>query len=186
MLAAKIPGTVEAFTWQSDDRVILGRWDDFFVLALHVSRTPPSVDTLTREASFPRMSPDGRWLAYNNVGVTTLWLEPSPSTGQRYQVATGRIEDAQWLSPNEFALLDASGPSIDRVRVNTSGAVPSFTRQTWMRLADYTETAGPSFALTPDGRVVYVRGSPEEPVRYLRVIPRWVDRMKRAVDEANK
>ena len=31
---------------------------------------------------------------------------------------------------------------------------------------------------------MYVRGSPERAVQYLRVIPNWVTRMKRAVDEA--
>ena len=36
---------------------------------------------------------------------------------------------------------------------------------------------------TTDGRVVYLQGAPDVPVRYLRVIPNWVKRMKRAVDE---
>jgi hypothetical protein len=33
---------------------------------------------------------------------------------------------------------------------------------------------------------VYVQGAPEVPVRYFRVIPNWVARMKRAVDEAKR
>ncbi len=183
---ASLKGTFEAFTWMPDDRVIVGRWDDFHVLALNLARTPATMDTLASEASFPRMSPDGRWLAYNDVGVTTLWLEPSPATGQRYQVASGRIEDAQWLSPTEFALLESAGPAIDRVRMDLSGATPSFSRQRWVAMPEFVETAGQSFTLSPDGRVVYVRGSAEQPVRYLRIIPHWVERMKWAVDEANK
>ena len=53
-------------------------------------------------------------------------------------------------------------------------------------MPEFVETAGQSFTLSPDGRVVYVRGSAEQPVRYLRIIPHWVERMKWAVDEANK
>ena len=40
--------------------------------------------------------------------------------------------------------------------------------------------------VTRDGRVVYLRGAPERPVLYLRVIPDWASKMKRAVDEANR
>ena len=42
------------------------------------------------------------------------------------------------------------------------------------------------YTLTHDGRVVYLRGAPERPVAYLRVVPDWVSKMKRAVDEANR
>ena len=50
----------------------------------------------------------------------------------------------------------------------------------------FVATAGPSYTLTRDGRVVYLRGAPERPVQYLRVIPDWVSKMKRAVDDANR
>jgi hypothetical protein len=185
-VVATVSGGPEVFAWMPDDRIIVSRWLDFHVLSLNLAQSPPALDTLASEASFPRMSPDGRWLAYNDVGITTLWLAPVDHTGQRYQVATGRIEDAQWLSPTDFALLVASGPAIERVHMDLSDATPAFSRQRWITLPDYVETAGQSFTLSRDGRVVYVRGSAEQPVRYLRVIPNWVQRMKQAVDEANK
>jgi len=34
--------------------------------------------------------------------------------------------------------------------------------------------------------VVYVEGDEERPIPYLRVVPHWVEQMKRAVDEANR
>ncbi len=45
---------------------------------------------------------------------------------------------------------------------------------------------GQSYTLTHDGRAVYLRGSPERPVQYLRVIPDGVAKVKHAVDEANR
>lgn len=36
------------------------------------------------------------------------------------------------------------------------------------------------------GGVIYLRGAVGRPASYLRVVPHWVDRMKRAVDEANR
>ena len=41
-------------------------------------------------------------------------------------------------------------------------------------------------ARLPGRGVIYLRGAPERPASYLRVVPHWVDRMKRAVDEANR
>ncbi|HEX7977372.1 MAG TPA: hypothetical protein VF461_02120 [Gemmatimonadaceae bacterium] len=35
------------------------------------------------------------------------------------------------------------------------------------------------------GRALYLRGAPERPVTYLRVIPNWVSKMEHAVDDAN-
>jgi hypothetical protein len=63
---------------------------------------------------------------------------------------------------------------------------PMGSRRRWLQPQEFRTTAGMSFALSPDGRVVYVRGAAEVPVRYLRVILHWVDRMKRAVDAANR
>ena len=47
-------------------------------------------------------------------------------------------------------------------------------------------TNGFSSQLSVDGRVIYLQADIEAPVRLLRVVPNWVAKMKRAVDEANK
>jgi hypothetical protein len=44
----------------------------------------------------------------------------------------------------------------------------------------------PSFATAPGGGFIYLQGAIERPAAYLRVVPHWVDRMKQAVDEANR
>jgi hypothetical protein len=75
---------------------------------------------------------------------------------------------------------------IDRVTIDFAGAAPVFHRQRWLTLPDFVGNAGPSYTLMPDGRVLYLRGAPERPVSYLRVVPDWVSKMKRAVDEANR
>jgi hypothetical protein len=55
-----------------------------------------------------------------------------------------------------------------------------------MELPDFLDTAGQSYQLTPDGRVLYVRAPTDEPKRYLRVAPHWTEQMERAVDAANR
>jgi len=77
--------------------------------------------------------------------------------------------------------------AIDRVTIDFSGPAPAFKdRRRWLALPDFVPAQGPAYTLTHDGKVLYLRGAPERPVSYLRVIPDWVSRMKRAVDEANR
>ena len=86
-----------------------------------------------------------------------------------------------------MAVKDSSGVmAIDRVTINFSGPAPTFARRRWLALSDFVDVVGPSYTLTHDGKVVYLRGAPERPVAYLRVIPEWVSKMKHAVDEANR
>jgi serine/threonine-protein kinase len=183
----KSKGSFEAYAWASDDVIIADDWSTLSVVVVNLKATPPRVDTLARGAAFPRLSPDGHWLSYNSAGLDALWLQPLPTTGKRYQVATGYLEDSQWLSPTELTMTVWDPmPALDRVNVDLTGPTPTFQRRRWLALPEFITTAGQSYTLTRDGRVVYVRGVAERPVQYLRVIPNWVARMKHAVDEANR
>jgi hypothetical protein len=178
--------SLEAYAWEPNDRIIAQDWSTLRAVAVNLKVTPPTLDTLARGAAFPRLSPDGRWLSYNSRGLDALWLQPFPATGRRYQIATGYLEDSQWLSPTDLTLTvwDPMA-ALDRIHVDLTGPTPTSRRTRWLALPEFITTAGQSYTLTRDGRVVYVRGSAERPVQYLRVIPNWVARMKRAVDEAN-
>jgi hypothetical protein len=182
-----VAGEWEAYTWLPDDRLIGVSWPRRRAEVAHLERQPVTVDSLFGEAAFARVSPDARWITYNNWDLTRLWLEPFPRTGKRWELASGNTEDAQWLSPTEFVYTVYDLPiGFDRVTLKPSSATPVVERRRWIDAPGLIATAGPSFMPTADGRVVYVQGSPEVPVRYLRVIPHWVDRMKRAVDEARQ
>jgi hypothetical protein len=178
----------EGFTWMPDDRVVGVLWGQGLAVALRVGRRPATLDTLLPDASFVRPSPDGRWIAYSNREFTAVWLEPLPRDGRRYQVAAGAMDEVHWLSSSELVIStdDARGVGIERVAVTSSANPPVGSRRRWLQPQEFRRTAGQAFTLSPDGRVVYVRGAAEVPVRYLRVIPQWVDRMKRAVDVANR
>jgi len=76
--------------------------------------------------------------------------------------------------------------SIHGVRIVPSADPPLGERRRWLELPEFRETEGQSFTLSPDGRVVYVRGTAESPVRYLRRDSQPVEQMQRAVDAANR
>lgn len=61
------------------------------------------LDTLVREADFPDMSPDGRWMTYSSKDLSRVFISPVRDPTKRYQVAVAQ-EDAQWLSPTRFLM----------------------------------------------------------------------------------
>ena len=181
------PGVPEALEWDADDRVVFENWVGNRIFSLDLKSTPPAVVELAQGVLYPSLSPDRRWISY--AKSDGLWLQPFPANGKRYHVARGDITSSHWLSPTELTMSvrDSTGVmAIDRVTIDFSGPVPAFPRRRWLALPDFVPVIGPSYALTHDGRVVYLRGAPERPVSYLRVIPDWVSKMKRAVDDANR
>ncbi|MGK2935089.1 MAG: protein kinase domain-containing protein [Gemmatimonadaceae bacterium] len=176
----------EAFAWTPENKVVGVLWIPFLAVALHVGERPVRLDTLRSDVSFIRPSPDGRWIAYSNAAINEIWLERFPRDGQRYQVATGSIDEAHWLSSSELAFTTYDdGAKVERLVVNPSSNPPFGERRQWLDLPEFRGTAGLSTALS-NGGIVYIQGEPAQPVRYLRVVPRWVDRMKHAVDAANR
>jgi serine/threonine-protein kinase len=176
------PMYFEAFSWLRDGRLIGTAWTGHLVVAAHLDRRPPSFDTLATFAAIGRFSPDLRWLAYDAADFRALWIEPVPETGQRYAAGTGNYP--QWLTASEF-VASTNASQFDRIRVDASVQPPRITRRHWFDAPRFVNIAAGGFGLTPDGRVVYKEGAEIEPARYLRVVPNWVERMKRAVAEAN-
>ncbi len=120
---------------------------------------------------------------YNAADFRALWIEPVPRTDQRYPAGTGYYP--QWLSPSEFVTSTDEG-HFDRIQVDASVRPPRIIRRPWFDAPRYVGIPAGGFALTSEGSVVYKEGAEIAPARYLRVVPNWVDQMKRAVAEANR
>ena len=174
---------IEGFAWLPDGRLVATNWAGHLVLAVHLDRRPPSFDTLATSAVMGRLSPDGRWLAYNAPDFGSAWVEPFPGTGQRYPAGSG--DYPQWLSPSEFVMSTDAG-HFERIKIDASMQPPRVNRQSWFDVPRFVSVASGGFGLTPDGKVIYKEGAPIAPIRYLHVIPNWVPQMKRAVAEGGK
>ena len=184
----KLPGDFSAFSWTSRGRIVGSCWTASAAVSIDVTRRPVTIDTVLTGVFFPRASPDGRWLSYANLTDTEIWIEPWPRDGRRFQVAAGTVDESYWPSMSELAIAnyDPAGTHVDKIALNLASSSPVGARHRWLDLPDFRDTPGQSFALTPDNRIVYLRGSPPQPARYLRVEPGFVARMKRAVEEANR
>jgi hypothetical protein len=177
---------VGGYLWVShfrSDREVLG-WAPMAV-AIDLTSDPVTVDTVIREPVWAAsLSPDSRWLAFSVASAGgPLVLEPYPASGERFEVTTRGFEP-MWLS--ERMMVYNGFGTVYRVRIDPSSARPVGEPQPWFSDPRFKETAGPSFLVTPDGGLLYVQGIVENSASFLRVIPNWVDEMKRAVDEANQ
>jgi len=178
----------EALQWMPDDRLFGVRWDPNAALALRLDRRPVMVDSLFSDTGFLWPSADGRWIAYANKAYTEAWIEPLPRDGRRFLAAAGNLEDIQWLSAFELGvpITDGSRTRIERVTVDPGANPPVRNRGWWADAPQFRDANGPSFSTAPGGGLIYLQGATDKPASYLRVVPHWVERMKRAVDAANR
>jgi serine/threonine-protein kinase len=183
-----VPGGGDALQWMPDGRVTVFQYESLGVWTFRVDRRPVTVDTLFSGNGFTWLSPDGRWVGYVNPMWTEAWIEPLPRDGRRYPAAAGNLADPQWLSTFEFGvpITDRGRTRLERVTVDPGADPPVRNRGRWADVPGFRDTNGPSFATAPGGGLIYLQGAAERPAAYLRVVPDWVDRMKRAVDEANR
>jgi hypothetical protein len=187
--AAHLPDTLlhgllwAPFTYRSDS-VVVG-WEPVALQALRVnlSTDPPDIDTLASGVYFPTLSPDGRWLLYQAIATGQLFLQSYPSGQRRFQVSNVGWE-AQWLGTSE--LVYWAGTTWFRVSVTGSGDRPAGRPRVWFSDPRFANTPGQSHEVTPDGGVIYLQGPAQAVGSYLRVVPNWVTRVKRAVDEAGR
>jgi eukaryotic-like serine/threonine-protein kinase len=178
----------EALRWTPDDRVYGIRFRPNAAMVMQLGRGKPALDSLLSDVGFFWPSADGRWLAYTNGAYTEAWVEPLPRNGRRYQAAAGNLTDIQWLSNTELGVpvIDGTHIKVDWASVDPGSDPPVRNRGLWAAAPEFRDTDGPSFATAPGGGVVYLQGAVGRPAPYLRVVPDWVDRMKRAVDAANR
>jgi hypothetical protein len=105
-----------------------------------------------------------------------------PVVGRRWQLASEGAEPL-WLSSN--VVLYRSGISWYQVRIDPASGEPAGPGTLWARDPRFSDTSGWSNRPTRDGGIIYVQGPAETSVGYLRIIPNWVEQMKKAVDAAN-
>jgi serine/threonine-protein kinase len=180
-------GFFEPLRYMSDSTVFGVVGGSEVVGLLNLRTGSRQLDTLVREADFPDVSPDGRWMTYSSTDLSRVFISPVRDPSKRHQVAVAQ-EDAQWLSPTQFVMksYNSGNYRLQLVTIDPNADPVVQSIRDWFSDSRLTETPGRSFAVTPDGGVLYLQGPARPAGAYLRVVPNWVTRMKRAVDEANR
>jgi serine/threonine-protein kinase len=192
LLSQRPPLAIQVSSWLAPNFLLAGRLSaQGGAVIVDPTRTPATVDSLSLRAFFVSISPDRRWIAYQNPGVTGVHLEPWPARDRHYLVDAEGTEP-RWASSSELVYLSqyrASGviaASVYRARIGSNASSPVAGRELLVRDPRFADTPGWSTATTPGGEVVYLQSPSENLGFYVRVVPGWVSQMKRAVDAANR
>jgi eukaryotic-like serine/threonine-protein kinase len=140
-------------------------------------------DTIAGDRIYAMTSPDGRHIVFSQAVGSRVVLTANPPGSSESQVATGAVEPL-WLSSSE--VLYRSGSTWHSVRIDPSSGESKGPALEWGTDPRFSDTFGWSNRPDWHGGIIYLQGPEDTHATYLRVIPRWVQGMKRAVDEANR
>jgi len=194
-LASGLPGPgLVPSTYLADDFLLIG--GGVKAMIMDPTRTPPTIDSLNLSTPFVSISPDRRWIAYTNVQsgeYAGILLQPWPALDRRYLVAAVGAEP-RWASPTELVYYvwvaekegASSGTLFYRVTIDPASDPPVKKRELIVREPRFADTPGWSHAVWPGGDLAYLQSPADDLGHYLRVVPGFVDQMKRAVDQANR
>jgi Tol biopolymer transport system component len=103
-----------------------------------------------------RLSPDGRWMAYNSneSGSFEVYVQPFPATGAKWQVSKGGGQEPQWRHDGRELFYIAPDRKLIGVLVQTGGVfVPGAARAlVETRITSWERSSqGSQYAVTADG-----------------------------------
>ena len=132
---------------------------DIMAVRLTGDRVVTPLVTGPHTESLPRLSPDGKWLAYqsNETGRFEIYVRPFPGTGARAPVSDNGGTEAIW--GRDGRSLYYRGPLGEVIRVDvTTGAAFSIGARKVMLTGDYlTDSSHPNWDVAPDGRFLLLR-----------------------------
>ncbi|MEA2162533.1 MAG: eukaryotic-like serine/threonine-protein kinase [Thermoanaerobaculia bacterium] len=109
-------------------------------------------ETDTRD---PRVSPDGRWLAYtsNESGRDEIYVIPFPNGGGKWQLSTAGGRSSRWSPDGTHLDYLTSDNILMEVDVKSGGGFEIGASRSLFRL-DVNPVSSSDYDITPDGRVI--------------------------------
>jgi serine/threonine-protein kinase len=184
---APVPGA-----WSSDGQLLTfqqataatGR--DIWVLRLSDRTAEPFLQTRAIEGA-PRLSPDGRWLAYvsDESGRPEVYVQPYPGPGGKWQISTDGGTEPVW-NPAGPELFYRSGARMMVVSVATEGGFAA-GRPDVLFEGEYVNSQFPltavAYDVSPDGqRFLVVKEEPTGAAPpHINVVVNWFEELTRLV-----
>jgi hypothetical protein len=177
------PGVIDPIGYLSDTVAIGQDWGSSVVVRFNPRAARPTFDTVLTEARFAAVSPNQKLVVYQTTVGGRVVVTGFPEAGRQWQIASQGVEPL-FLSPTD--VLYRLGTSWYLARVNSDTGEPLGAAIFWAKDPRFSDTAGWSNRPSHDEGIIYVQSPDHSNPAYLRVIPRWVTRMKSAVDAANR
>lgn len=177
---ARAPDVME---YHDTHLVLLRDFDRTIALVADPTARPFRMDSLLADITFPTLSPDGRRFAWHTSSRGELFVSGWPLGGPRVQVATGGVEPV-WVSNTELVYRSGVQWSIARFDPRTGALVGK--PEPWGRDPRFADTPGWSNRTDRAGGLIYSRVPTRPDPAFLRVMPRFLDSLRTAVEAANR
>jgi serine/threonine-protein kinase len=170
-------------SYSPDGRVLVSGADgDIWVLPMDGDRKPQPFLRTPFTESHPRISPDGRWLAYrsNESGRFEVYVRPFPGPGERHLISTDGATEPVWSRGGQ-ELFYRSGDQMMAVDIVTT---PGFRAgKARVLFEGYVRvSARPNYDVAADGRFLMVQAVElQSTAGQLNVVLNWFEELKRRV-----
>ena len=131
---------------------------DILVRPMAGDTTPRVLVGSPSQESHPRVSPDGRWLAYqsNDAGGFQVYVRPFPNEGGRTQVSTAGGAEPLW-SHSGSQLYFRAADGIIAVSVSTTPTFAMRERKTVFAGGSESDLTHQNYDVSPDGRLLMIQ-----------------------------
>jgi Tol biopolymer transport system component len=100
----------------------------------------------------PQFSPDGKWIAYTELGGAGIAVRPFPNSGPRLQISSGPAAQARWSRDGTQLFYIAPDKKLMAVNFNPGTGRAGAPRQLFQTRIIATSLSGFQYDVAPDGR----------------------------------
>jgi serine/threonine-protein kinase len=132
---------------------------DILAVRLTGDRTVTPLVTSPNTESLPRLSADGKWLAYqsNESGRFEIYVRPFPGNGARVQVSDVGGTEPIWGRDGRSLYYRGPLGEVVHVDVTTGASFSIGTRKTVLTGEYLTDSSHPNWDVAPDGRFLLLK-----------------------------
>ncbi len=178
------PDAIREGVFTPDGKTVIFRMDtpdsnrDIYALPLAGERQSVPLLTSIDDDKQPRVSPDGKWLAYvsNQSGREEVYVRPLSGGGARVAVSTGGGGEPLWARDGSHLYYRAGGWLL-AARVVTAPAFAVLGRDTLFDAPYTSDLFHPNYDVAPDGKS-FVMIRPVEQDRQLIMVVNWIEELR--------
>ncbi len=158
---------------------------DIWVVALEGERKPTLFLQTRFDELVPRISPDGRWVAYvsNESGRYEVYVRPFPTDGGKWQISTEGGVEPLWARGGR-ELFYRNGDKVMALDITTESSFQAGVPRLVFE-GSYVRHGGPpevNFDVTSDGqRFLMLKATEQQPQSEIRVVLNWFEELKEQV-----
>jgi serine/threonine protein kinase len=176
-------------SWSPDGKVfVFSQWNaesnaDIWLLTIGATRAVRPLIRSPFNQHDPRLSADGRWLAYvsDESGRPEVYVQRFPGLGAKWQISTGGGSEPVW-EPHGRELFYQDGVKMMAVSIQAEPTFVAGTPRLLFEGAYVADGWGTNYDVAPDGRFIMIQlGQSEAPATHIALVQNWFEELKRRV-----